>query len=71
MSGQRDAGTIDAAVTALRREQVFVTKIEALKRRAGAAKKPKRGKAVPWKNLAIFGSLRAFHPNVSSLRICF
>ena len=54
MSGQRDAGTIDAAVTALRREQVFVTKIEALKRRAGAAKKPKRGKAVPWKNLAIF-----------------
>ncbi len=54
MSGQRDAGTIDAAVAALRREQVFVTKIDALKGRAAAAKKPKRGKKVPWKNLAIF-----------------
>jgi len=54
VSGQRDAGTIDAAVAALRREQVFVTKIDALKGRAAAAKKPKRGKKVPWKNLAIF-----------------
>ena len=39
---------------ALRREQVFVTKIDALKGLAAAAKKPKRGKKVPWKNLAIF-----------------
>ena len=54
VSGQRDAGTIDAAVAALRREQVFVTKIDALKGRAGAANKPRRGKKVPWKNLAIF-----------------
>ena len=54
VSGQRDAGTIDAAVAALRHEQVFVTKIDALKGRARAAKKPKRGKSVPWKNLAIF-----------------
>ena len=54
VSGQRDAGTIDAAVAALRHEQVFVTKIDALKGRARKAKKPKRGKSVPWKNLAIF-----------------
>ena len=55
VSGRRDAGTIDDAVAALRREQVFVTKIDALKgRQARAAKKPKRGKSVPWKSLAIF-----------------
>ena len=54
MSGQRVAGTIDAAVAALRREQVFVTKIDALKGRSRQARKPRRGKAVPSKNLAIF-----------------
>ena len=55
VSGRRDAGTIDDAIATLRREQVFVTKIDALKgRQARAAVKPKRGKSVPWKSLAIF-----------------
>ena len=52
VSGQRVADSIDAAVSALRREHVFVTKIDAVKGRG--AKKPRRGKAVPAKNLAIF-----------------
>ncbi len=54
VSGQRVADTIDAARAALRREQVFVTKIDALKGRARAAKKARRGKSVPSKNLAVF-----------------
>ena len=54
VSGQRAADTIDAAVAALRREQVFVTKIDAVKERLRAARKPRRGKKVPAKNLAIF-----------------
>ena len=54
VSGQRAADTIEGAVAALRREQVFVTKIDALKGRASAAKKWRRGKSVPAKNLAIF-----------------
>lgn len=53
VTGQHVADTIDAARAALRREQVFVTKIDALKERA-RARKGKRGKAVPAKNLAIF-----------------
>ena len=52
VSGQRIADTIDAAVGALRREQVFVTKIDAVKGRS--ARKQRRGQAVPTKNLAIF-----------------
>ena len=54
VSGQRVAGTVDAAVAALRREQVFVTKIDAFKGRSRQARTPRRGKAVPSKNLAIF-----------------
>ncbi len=55
VSGERVAETADAAVAALRREQILVTKIDAVKRRAAAAKKAaKGGKAVPAKNLAIF-----------------
>ena len=53
VSGQRAADTIAAAVAALRQEQVFVTKIDAVKGRSSVAKK-RRGKAVPAKNLAIF-----------------
>ncbi len=53
VSGERVAETADAAVAALRREQILVTKIDAVKRRA-AAKKAKGGKAVPAQNLAIF-----------------
>ena len=54
VSGERVAGTIDAAVAALRREQVFVTKIDALRGRSRQTAKPRRGKKVPAKNLAIF-----------------
>ena len=54
VSGQRTAETIDAAVAALRREQVFVTKIDPVKGRSRPAAKQPRGKAVPAKNLAIF-----------------
>lgn len=51
--GERIAETVDAAVAALRREQVLVTRIDAVK--AKAQRKAKAtGKAVPTKNLAIF-----------------
>jgi type IV pilus assembly protein PilC len=53
VSGQRVADTIDAAVAALRREQVFVTKIDSIKARS-RARRQRRGKWVPAKNLAIF-----------------
>ena len=54
VSGQRAADTIDAAVATLRAEQVFVTKIDAVKVRSRPARKRRRGKKVPAKNLAIF-----------------
>ena len=54
VSGQRVAETVDAAVAGLRREQVFVTKIDSVKGRSREGAKPRRGKAVPAKNLAIF-----------------
>ena len=51
MTGERIADTMDAAVSALRREQIQVTQINPLK--VKAAKKP-RPKAVSAKDLAIF-----------------
>jgi type IV pilus assembly protein PilC len=58
VSGERVADTMDAAVAALRREQILVTRIDAAKAaKAAAAAKPagpKGGKGVPAKNLAIF-----------------
>ena len=56
VSGERMAETMDAAVAALRREQILVTRIDAAKAAAAAAKKkaPATGKSVPSKNLAIF-----------------
>jgi type IV pilus assembly protein PilC len=59
VSGERAADTMDAAVAALRREQILVTRIDpakAAKAVAAAAKPtgPKAGKSVPSKNLAIF-----------------
>ena len=58
VTGERVADNMDAAVAALRREQIMVTRIDAA---AAAAKakgeaKPKapKGKSVPAKNLAIF-----------------
>src|SRR5688572_5150217 len=56
VAGERVADTMDAAVAALRREQVMVTRIDAAKAaKAVAAKKAaKGGVKVPSKNLAIF-----------------
>jgi type IV pilus assembly protein PilC len=54
--GERIADTMDAAVAALRREQIMVTKIDDLKTPAKAepVKKAAKGKSIPSKNLAIF-----------------
>ena len=57
VSGERAADTMDAAVTALRREQILVTKIAASKVKEAAAGKEKKGKLnkrVSAKNLAVF-----------------
>ena len=57
VTGERMADTMDAAVAALRREQILVTQINAVKEKAAAraagAKKP-RAKSVDPKNLAVF-----------------
>jgi type IV pilus assembly protein PilC len=56
VTGERVADTMDAAVAALRREQIQVTRIDPAKA-ARAEAKPKlskKGKSVPSKNLAIF-----------------
>jgi type IV pilus assembly protein PilC len=55
ITGERVADTMDAAVAALRREQIMVTKIDAARAKAAAEKKAgSLGKTVPSKNLAIF-----------------
>src|SRR5262249_45252767 len=58
VSGERAADTMDAAVAALRRDQILVTRITPAadaKAEAGAKKKKgKTGKAVKPKNLAVF-----------------
>jgi type IV pilus assembly protein PilC len=60
ITGERIADTMDAAVSALRREQIMVTRIDPAKAAARADAKeakpagPKPGKSVPSKNLAIF-----------------
>ena len=61
VSGEHSADTMDAAVSALRREQIMVTRIDPAKAPAKAAEAkevkpgaPKPGKSVPSKNLAIF-----------------
>jgi type IV pilus assembly protein PilC len=61
VTGERIADTMDAAVSALRREQIMVTRIDPAKAAARAEAKaeakpgaPKPGKGVPAKNLAIF-----------------
>jgi type IV pilus assembly protein PilC len=57
VSGERTAETMDAAVAALRREQIMVTKITPTKEKADAAAKGKTGKLgkkVKTKNLAVF-----------------
>src|SRR6476620_10360814 len=55
VSGERAADTMDAAVAALRRDQILVTRIAPSKAKAEAAPKVgKLGKKVGSKNLAIF-----------------
>ena len=56
ITGEHVADSMDAAVAALRRDQIMVTRIDAKPAAATAkAAKPKaKGKAVPAKNLAIF-----------------
>jgi type IV pilus assembly protein PilC len=55
VSGERMAVTMDAAVAALRREQVLVTQINAVKEKAAAQAAGKlKDKGVPSKNLAVF-----------------
>jgi type IV pilus assembly protein PilC len=57
VTGERVADTMDAAVAALRREQIMVTRIDpakAAKAAAAAKGKAPKGKSVPSKNLAIF-----------------
>jgi type IV pilus assembly protein PilC len=54
VTGERVADTMDAAVAALRREQIMVTRIDQAKAKAAARKAGKGGVKVPPKNLAIF-----------------
>jgi type IV pilus assembly protein PilC len=60
VTGERNADTMDAVVSALRREQIQVTRIDPAKAAAKAEARdakpagPKPGKSVPSKNLAIF-----------------
>jgi type IV pilus assembly protein PilC len=56
VSGERAADSMDAAVTALRRDQIMVTRITPAKAKAEAAlkRKGKTGKKVKAKNLAVF-----------------
>jgi type IV pilus assembly protein PilC len=57
VTGERAADTMDAAVAALRRDQILVTRITPAKEKAEAAKKEKvgkTGKKVAAKNLAVF-----------------
>jgi type IV pilus assembly protein PilC len=61
VTGERIADTMDAAINALRREQIQVTRIDPAKAAAAKAEArevkpgaPKPGKSVPAKNLAIF-----------------
>ena len=54
ITGERAADTMDAAVAALRREQILVTQISPSKQKAAKAEKAVKDKAVAAKNLAIF-----------------
>lgn len=54
VTGERVAESMDAAVAALRREQILVTRIDPVKVEPRKAAAPKRTKKVPAKNLAIF-----------------
>jgi type IV pilus assembly protein PilC len=53
VTGERIADTMDAAVAALRRDQILVTQISPVKA-VGKSRGPKRAKGVAAKNLAVF-----------------
>ena len=53
--GERVAESMDAAVSALRREQILVTQINPVKVKAAKDAKKPRAKGVDSKRLAIFG----------------
>ncbi|MGE3273514.1 MAG: type II secretion system F family protein [Vicinamibacterales bacterium] len=52
VTGERAADTREALVAALRREQILVTRVQAVQKRA--ARRRRRARAVPSKNLAVF-----------------
>ena len=54
VSGERIADSMDAAVAALRRDRILVTKISPVKSKADDGKKSRLGKGVAAKNLAVF-----------------
>jgi type IV pilus assembly protein PilC len=54
ITGERAADNMDAAVAALRRDQILVTQISPMKEKAAAKAKGPKDKAVAAKNLAIF-----------------
>jgi type IV pilus assembly protein PilC len=54
ISGERIGDTMDAVASALRREQILVTRLTPSQARAAAAAKPLRNRSVPSKNLAVF-----------------
>ena len=54
VTGERIADTMDAAVAALRREQILVTQINPIKEQAAKAVKKARTKSVGAKDLAVF-----------------
>jgi type IV pilus assembly protein PilC len=55
VSGERIADTVDAAVAALRRDQILVTKIDRVSGGSKAGTRTgKLGKSVPMKNLSVF-----------------
>jgi type IV pilus assembly protein PilC len=54
ISGERAGDTLDAVVSALRREQVLVTRIQPVKEKTEPARRAARGRKVKPKSLAVF-----------------
>src|SRR5690242_4149005 len=54
VTGERVAETMDAAVAALRREQILVTQINPVKEKSAARERKPRARSVNAKNLAVF-----------------
>ena len=54
VAGERIADTMDAAVAALRREQIQVTRINPVKDKVAKAPRKRRARAVDSKDLAVF-----------------